>query len=52
MRKFLALMMVFVFGHSPVFYECKRLKLSKRLYCVFNRDLKEGINDSATRLYL
>lgn len=52
MRKLIALIRGFVFRHSPFFYEQKRLKLSKRLHWIFDRDFIEGIADSATRLYL
>lgn len=49
MRKLIALIRGFVFRHSPVFYEQKRLKLSKRFRSVLNMDSIDGITDSETR---
>lgn len=52
MRKLIALIRGIVFRHSPFFYEQKRLKLSKRLHWIFNRDFIEGTLDCAIRPYL
>ena len=49
MRKLIALIRGIVFRHSPVFYEQKRLKLSKRFRSVLNMDSIDGITDSETR---
>ena len=52
MRKALAEITGFVFRHSPVFYEQKRLRLSMRLHRVFDMDFIEGSLDSMVRSYL
>ena len=52
MKKLIAAITGFVFRHSPVFYEQKRLKLSMRLHRVFDMDFIEGTLDSAVRSYL
>ncbi len=52
MRKVIAVVMGFVFRHSPVFYERKRAKLSMRLHRVFDMDFIEGTLDCTVRSYL
>ena len=52
MRKLIALFTGFVFRHSPVFYERKRMKLSMRLHRIFDMDFIEGTLDSAVKSYV
>lgn len=52
MKQVIAVVAGFVFKHSPVFYEQKRLKLSLRLHRVFDMDFIEGTLDCAVRGYL
>lgn len=52
MRKILLLVAVYVFRHSPVFYERKRMKLSMRLHRIFDMDFIEGALDSTVRSYV
>ena len=52
MKKVVAIIAGFVFRHSPVFYEQKRVKLSMRLHRVFDMDFIEGSLDSIVRQYL
>ena len=52
MKSIVAVITGFVFRHSPVFYEQKRVKLSMRLHRVFDMDFIEGSLDSMVRSYL
>ena len=52
MMKEIALVAGFVYRHSPVFYERKRLKLSMRLHRIFDMDFIEGTLDCTVRSYL
>ncbi|MBR0168812.1 MAG: hypothetical protein IJQ08_09085 [Synergistaceae bacterium] len=52
MRKLLSAVTGIVLWHSPVFYERKRLKLSKRLHWIFDRDFIEGTLECAVRSHL
>ena len=42
----------YVFRHSPIFYERKRIRLSRRLHRVFFMDSLEGSLDVIVRGYL
>ena len=52
MKKLLKAVTGYVFRHSPVFYESKRVKLSNRLHRVFFMDSLEGSLDVMVRGYL
>ena len=50
--KLLLLLVGYVFRHSPIFYERKRVKLSNRLHRVFFMDSLEGSLDVIVLGYL
>ena len=52
MRKLLFAVKGYVFRHSPIFYERKRVMLSQRLHRVFFMDSLEGSLDVIVRGYI
>ena len=52
MKTLLKVVVGYVFRHSPIFYERKRIALSKRLHRVFDMDYLEGTLDSMVRSYV
>lgn len=52
MKRVMAVIVGYVLMHSPIFYERKRIALSKRLHRVFDMDYLEGTLDSMFRSYV
>lgn len=52
MKKLLKVVVGYVLMHSPIFYERKRIALSKRLHRVFDMDYLDGTLDSMFRSYV